>query len=238
VVTDDPAEAHRSPVELAVLGPVAAVCARLVELVPSRAVEPLDRQPRPDPPSPDTPLRAADVLAAIAERLPRNAVVVEETPSSRPDLHALVPAREPMGFVSAAHGGLGFGLPASLGIRMARPDRPVVALLGDGSTIYGIQALWSAAHYRVGVLAVVLANGRYAIMHELARAHGATKPGGGGTAPWPPFDEVSMHRIAEGFGCPAQRVLTYADLIGVLDEVLPTLADRQEPLVLEVVVRP
>ena len=47
-----------------------------------------------------------------------------------------------------------------------------------------------------------------------------------------------MNRIAEGFGCPARRVLTYTELIGVLDEVLPTLADRQEPLVLEVVVRP
>jgi benzoylformate decarboxylase len=206
--------------------------------VPSRAAEPMEKEPRRHSPSPDAPLRAADVLAAIAERLPRNAVVVEETPSSRPDLHALVPAREPMGFVSAAHGGLGFGLPASLGIRMARPDRPVVAILGDGSTIYGIQALWSAAHYRVGVLAIVMANGRYAIMHELARAHGAAKAGGGGTAPWPAFDEVSMHRIAEGFGSPARQVTTYTDLIGVLDEVLPTLADRQEPLVLEVVVQP
>jgi benzoylformate decarboxylase len=239
VVTDDPAEAHRSPVELAVLGPVAAVCARLIEMVPSRSPEPAEpHRASAKPPSSDEPMRAPHVLAAIAERLPRNAVVVEETPSSRPDLHALVPAREPMGFVSAAHGGLGFGLPASLGIRMARPDRPVVAILGDGSTIYGIQALWSAAHYRVGVLAIVLANGRYAIMHELARAHGAAKPGGGGTAPWPPFDEVSMSGIAEGFGCPARRVLTYTDLIGVLDEVLPTLADRPEPLVLEVVVRP
>jgi benzoylformate decarboxylase len=239
MVTDDPAEAHRSPVELAVLGSVAAVCARLVEMVPSRSPEPAEPQrPSADPPAEDEPIRAPHVLAAMAERLPRNAVVVEETPSSRPDLHALVPAREPMGFVSAAHGGLGFGLPASLGIRMAQPDRPVVAILGDGSTIYGIQALWSAAHYRLGVLAVVLANGRYAIMHELARAHGAAKPGGGGTAPWPAFDEVSISRIAEGFGCPARRVLTYADLIGVLDEVLPTLADRQEPLVLDVVVRP
>jgi benzoylformate decarboxylase len=238
VVTDDPAEAHRSPVELAVLGPVAAVCARLAEMVPARTPEPAEPHPSPELPLVDEPMRAAHVLAAIAARLPRNAVVVEETPSSRPDLHALVPAREPMGFVSAAHGGLGFGLPASLGIRMARPDRPVVAILGDGSTIYGIQALWSAAHYRIGVLAIVLANGRYAIMHELARAHGAAKPGGGGTAPWPTFDEVSMSGIAEGFGCPARRVLTYTDLIGVLDEVLPTLADRQEPLVLEVVVRP
>jgi benzoylformate decarboxylase len=164
--------------------------------------------------------------------------VVEEVPVDRPELHERLLAREPLGYLSAAMGGLGFALAGATGLRMALPERPVVAVVGDGSALYGIQALWSAAHYRVGVLAVVMANGRYAIMHELARAHGAGKPGGGGTAPWPPFDEVSMHRIAEGFGCPARRTETYTDLIGVLDEVLPTLADRQEPLVLEVVVRP
>ena len=49
-------------------------------------------------------------------------------------------------------GGLGFALPAAIGLRMARPDRPVVAIVGDGSSMYSIQALWSAAHYRAGAL--------------------------------------------------------------------------------------
>src|SRR5215470_15391452 len=54
-------------------------------------------------------------------------------------------------------------LPGAMGVRMALPDRPVVAVVGDGSSIYQIQSLWSAAHYGIGVLVVVLANGRYAI---------------------------------------------------------------------------
>ena len=70
-------------------------------------------------------------------------------------------------------GGLGFGLPAAIGVRMAEPHRPVVAVVGDGSSLYGIQALWSAAHYGCGVLFVVLANGRYAMMDRLAEQHGA-----------------------------------------------------------------
>jgi benzoylformate decarboxylase len=158
-------------------------------------------------------------------------VVVEETPSSRPDLHRLVPARAPMGFVSAAMGGLGFALPAAIGIRMAQPGRPVVAVVGDGSSLYAIQALWSAAHYGCGVLFVVLANGRYAIMDRLAEQQAGGKP------PWPAFPEVSVSGLATALGCPAQRVATGGELAAALDAVVPTLADRAEPLVLEVAVR-
>jgi benzoylformate decarboxylase len=167
------------------------------------------------------------VFAALASRLPADAVVVEESPSSRPDLHALIPARAPLGFLSAAMGGLGFALPAAAGVRLAAPDRPVVALVGDGSSLYGIQALWSAARYGAGVLFVVLANGRYAIMDRLAE-------GAGGTPPWPSFEDVSLAGLAAALGCPARRIDTYADLIDVLDEVVPTLASRDTPLVLDV----
>ncbi|HEY7075960.1 MAG TPA: thiamine pyrophosphate-dependent enzyme [Solirubrobacteraceae bacterium] len=248
VITDDPAEAHRSPVEYALLADPAAACARLAELVSDRspakasasrgaAPAPVARAPAargaaPAPPAEGEPLRATHVLAALAERLPADAVVVEETPSSRPDLHALVPARAPLGFLSAAMGGLGFAIPAAAGVRMARPERPVVAVVGDGSAVFGIQALWSAARYRCGALFIVLANGRYAVMDRLAEMHG----GGGG--PWPGFEEVDVSGLARAFGCPARRVATYAETIAALDEVVPSLAGREEPLVLEVAVEP
>lgn len=236
VVTDDPDEAHRSPAALAVLADPAEVVSRLGKAVRRRHRGAGPSSPRevPAPPQPGQPMLAAHVLGALAERLPRDTVVVEETPSSRPDLHRLLPAREPLGFLSAAMGGLGFGLPAAVGVRMASPRRPVVAVLGDGSSLYGIHALWSAAHYGVGVVVVVLANGRYAIMDRLAEQAG----GGAGKAPWPAFEEVSVSAIARGLGCPARRVTTYADLLGALDEVVPTLHERHDPLVLEVEVVP
>jgi benzoylformate decarboxylase len=233
VVTDDPAEAHRSPAELAVLSAPAAVCAELAESVPPRTArpEPLLRRPAaPDPPGPGEPLRAGHVFAALAERLPPETILVEETPSSRPELHARIPARRPLGFLSAAMGGLGFGLPGSIGVRLALPERPVVAVLGEGSALYGIQALWSAAHYRVGALLVILSNGGYAVMDRLAEREG-------GAGPWPSF-EVDMCALANGLGCPARRVETHADLTSALDEVVPELASRTEPLVLEVAVAP
>ena len=117
------------------------------------------------------------MFAALADRLPADAVVIEETPSSQPELYQRIPIREPLGFVSTANGGLGFGISGAIGLRMGLPDRPVVALLGDGSSIYAIQALWSAAHYGVGVLLIVLANGGYAIMDKLARDLGGAGPG-------------------------------------------------------------
>jgi benzoylformate decarboxylase len=234
LVTDDPAEAHRSPADLAVLGPVAAVCAALAEQAPDRAGERPPERPRPDPPAPPEPgepLRAGHVLAALAERLPPDAVLVEETPSSRPELHARIPARAPLGFLSAAMGGLGFALPAAIGVRMALPERPVVAVVGDGSSLYAVQSLWSAAHYRVGALFVILANGGYAIMDRLAE-------GQGGAAPWPSFEGIDLSGMARSLGCPAVRVDDHEGLLRTLDDVVPGLADRPEPLVIEAVVAP
>ena len=233
VVTDDPAEAHRSPCELAVLAPVAEVCEALTGLVRQRDTalpETFRRPPAPQPPAPGEPLRAAHLLEALARRLPADAVLVEETPSSQSELYQRIAIRAPMGFVAGANGGLGFGISGSIGLRMGLPERPVVAVLGDGSSMYGIQALWSAAQYHVGVLLIVMANGRYAVMDGLARARG-------GVGAWPAFHGVDIAGIARCIGCPSVRVETHDELLRTLDAVLPNLAARQEPLVLEVALK-
>ncbi len=236
LVTDDGAEAHRGPTELTLLADPAATCRALAERVARRAPEPgaLDSSPTPGAvgaPTAGSPLRAAHVLDALAARLPRDVVVVEETPSSRPELHARMPAREPLGFLSAAMGGLGFALPAAIGVRMALPGRPVVAVVGDGSSLYAIQSLWSAAHYRVGALFVVLANGRYAVMDRLAERTG--RPG-----PWPAFEAIQVAAMAHSLGCPARRVEDHGALLAQLDELVPRLESSTEPFLLEVGVEP
>ncbi len=231
LITGDPEEAHRSPADLALLAPPASACAQLVDLLPARERRP--REPRAvervPPPGPGEPLRAAHVLDALAERLPPEAIVVEDTPSSRPELHQRVPAVSYLGFVSAAMGGLGFALPGAIGLRLGAPGRPVVAVVGDGSSLYQIQSVWSAAHYRVGVLFVVLQNRGYAVMDHLAAS------GGTGSA-WPALDGIDLAGLARALSCPARAVTTYAELVAVLDDVVPTLAERDEPLLLEVAV--
>jgi benzoylformate decarboxylase len=233
VVGDNADEVHRSPADLAVLAPPAAACRELAQRVPARDAappEPFRPPPAPDPPAVGDPLRAGHVLAALADRLPRDAVVVEEAPVDRPEIHDRLLAREPLGYLSAAMGGLGFALPGAAGVRMALPERPVVAVVGDGSALYGIQALWSAAHYRVGVLFVILSNGGYAIMDRLAERHGAA-------GPWPGFD-VDIAGLARAQGCTAERITEHDDLLKKLDEVVPELATLEEPLLLDVAIAP
>lgn len=225
VVTDDAAEAHRASAELAVLASPAAVCRELAARLEQREGEP----PEPwfaEPLPPDEPLYAGHVLDALQQRLPRNAVVVEETPSSRPELHRRMRAVEPLGFVSAAMGGLGFALPAATGLRMALPDRPVVAVVGDGSALYSIQALWSAVEYGVGAVFVILNNGGYAVMDRLAERQE-------GRVPWPRVEHLDLQALAAGLGCPARRVESYGELGPALDDAL---ANRDAPLLLDVVV--
>jgi benzoylformate decarboxylase len=230
VVTDDPDEAHRSPVELAVLGSPGLVAGALAARLRERpkSVARLFEAPGAPPPAP--PLKAGHVFDALAARLPADVVLVEECPSNQVELTLRVPARRPLGFVSAAMGGLGWGLSAATGLRMGLPDRPVVAVLGDGSTMFGVHGLWSAARYDVGTLFVVLNNGGYRIMDQLAARQG-------GAPAWPSFD-LDIAAIARGLGCEAVALGDEQALAATLDDVVPGLRERNSPLLLEITVEP
>ncbi|HEY6757975.1 MAG TPA: thiamine pyrophosphate-binding protein [Baekduia sp.] len=244
VVTQDPGEARRSVADLAVVGDPAAVCGALAEAVSvsgrsslsssnggvASAARTLPAAAPPPALRDGAPLSPAHVLSALAERLPRDAVVVEETPSSRPELHARLPIAAPGGFVSAM-GLLGWALPCSIGLRLARPDRGVIAVVGDGASLYQILSLWSARQYDAGVVFLVLSNGGYAIMDRLAERSGA--PG-----PWPSLESIDICALARAQGVEAIRISDHAALLSSFDEVIPTLAGRTSPLVVEVVVAP
>ena len=232
VVTADQTQALQSNCEIAVLGPVAAVCAALAEQLPQREPVTAVTYQRPGPPEPPTPgeqLRSAHVLALLADQLPADAILVEESPTCRPEILERIPTRQPLGFVSNANGGLGFGIAGAIGLRMALPERPVVAVIGDGSAMFGIHALWSAAQYNVGVLLIVMANGSYGVMDAQAHARG-------GKPPWPQFPGLQIAHIAECLGCPAVRVETYDELESALAPALAGLGGASAPLLLEVVV--
>ena len=165
-------------------------------------------------------MRPGHVLDALAERLPEDVLLVEECPSSQPELYQRIPVRVPIRILEhRQRRASGFGLAGSIGLRMGLPDRPVVAVLGDGSTMYAIQALWSAARYDVGVLLVVMANGRYAVMDGLARRVG-------GEVAWPGFESVDIGGMARALGCASVRVETHSELVQALDDVLPDLASK------------
>jgi benzoylformate decarboxylase len=232
VLTDDPAEAAFSAAQLAVVGPVRATVTALAQVAAphrSTATEANTRPARPAPLKADDPLTPAHVFSELYARLPEVSTLIEESPSTRRLLMDHVPARRPLGFLTPAQGGLGFALAAATGLKIGQPERPVVAVVGDGASLYNIQTVWSAAHYDVGALFVIMSNGGYAVMDRLA-------VNAGGKAPWPGFQEVSVSTIATGFGCPTRRITSYAELVEVLDEVVPHLGSRREPLLLDVAV--
>jgi benzoylformate decarboxylase len=117
-----------------------------------------------------TPVKAAALLQALGEILPKDAVVVDETISSGPGLRQFIRSDDPKSFFGMRGGGIGWGLPAAVGIKLAVPDRPVVALVGDGSAMYTCQVLWTAAHERTGVVFVILNNGSYRILKQRTQA--------------------------------------------------------------------
>jgi benzoylformate decarboxylase len=117
-----------------------------------------------------SPLLPLALLQAIGEVLPKNAVVIEEALSSAGGIRQLIASDDPQAFYGLRGGGIGWGLPAAIGVKLALPDRPVVALIGDGSSMYTIQALWSAAHDRIPVTFVILNNRSYRILKQRTNA--------------------------------------------------------------------
>jgi benzoylformate decarboxylase len=117
-----------------------------------------------------TPVQPLALLHAIGEMLPKDAIVVEEALSSAPGIRQLIRSDDPQSYFGLRGGGIGWGLPAAIGVKLAIPDRPVVALIGDGSAMYTCQALWTAARYRVGVVFVILNNKSYRILKQRVQA--------------------------------------------------------------------
>ena len=98
-----------------------------------------------------TPVQPLALLEAIGAMLPKDAVVIEEVLSSAPGARSLINSDDEQSFFALRGGGIGWGLPAAIGAKLAQPDRPVVALIGDGSAMYTVQALWTAARYRLPI---------------------------------------------------------------------------------------
>ena len=233
VVTDDPDEAHRSAAELVVLAPVGPTCEALVARLAARerTSSATVSQVVPDPAATDGPLTSAHVFSALARRLPPDAIVFEEAPSSKPELHARIAARAPLGFLSPAMGGLGFAIPR----RDRCPDGPAGASRDRDRrrrvlSVCDPGALERGA-LRGGGVFVILANGGYTVMDRLAELQG-------GASVWPRFPEIDLSGLARSFGCPARRVSSFDELEAAFDEIVPELAGRDEPLFLEVVVAP
>src|ERR1700730_8262962 len=117
-----------------------------------------------------TPVQPLALLHAIGEALPKDAVVIEEALSSAPRIRQLIRSDDPQSYFGLRGGGIGWGLPATIGVKLALPERPVVGLIGDGSAMYSCQGLWTTAHYRIDAVFVILNNTSYRILKQRLHA--------------------------------------------------------------------
>ncbi|MFG3697543.1 benzoylformate decarboxylase [Micromonospora sp. NPDC047620] len=227
-VTDDPEEAARAPVGDSLLGDAGLALAALVDLLPAadRPAPP----PRPDPPPPPDGLPPAPdaLFAALARHWPADGVLVQESPSNLPALRRRLRSTRPGSYFTMASGGLGYGLPAAVGIALAQRDtgrgRPVVAVIGDGSFHYSVQALWTAARLRLPLVVVVPVNQQYAILKSFADFKDT--PG----VPGLDLPGLDITAIARGYGC-TSTVVTHPDQLG---DALATGLRADGPTVLPV----
>jgi benzoylformate decarboxylase len=177
------------------------------------------------------PLPPDWVMSRIAAAIPNDGILVEEGLTSTPTLFSFYPYRDRKSFFGNVSGGIGWGIAAAVGVQIAEPKRRVFAVIGDGSAMYSITALWSAANQKLPVIFLIMNNAGYQILkNRLKLFHGNDAPIGMDFQD-PPLD---VTRIAEGFGVSAERVDT-AD--GFDAAMKRALARTDGPTLLEVMVK-
>ncbi|HEX2941462.1 MAG TPA: thiamine pyrophosphate-binding protein [Rhodopila sp.] len=177
-----------------------------------------------------TPIHPLALMQTIGRILPENAAVIDETVSSGTGLRRFLKSNDAQSFYGLRGGGIGWGLPAAIGVKLALPDRPVVALIGDGSAMYTIQGLWTAAREKLNVVFVIINNYSYRILKQRTNAMKALAAQAdtyvGMDLDKPRVDFVA---VARGLGLTAHKATTLADVGDLLQQGLradgPTLID-------------
>ena len=228
-VTEDPDEAARAVVGESVVGDVGAAIRTLTEQLPEPE-RPMPSAPqRPPVPEAATPISVEYVMHTISEVLPEGTAIFDESISSKAKLHRYVRPNRSGGYHTSAAGGLGFAMPASVGFKLADPDRQVACIIGDGSSMYSIQALWSAAQYGADVAFMVVNNSGYSILKGFRDVLGA-----GEKVPGLEVPDIDIVSVARGFGVEGE-VVEKAEALGPAVE---RALGAGRPYLLDVVVDP
>jgi benzoylformate decarboxylase len=236
-ITDDPQSAAWAPLGTSVVASLSLALADLLARpAPARTramPAPRDPAPRQPVPAAGEPIPAPFFMQTLTEVRPRDSIVFEEAPSARGAMQRWLPIFEPGTYWTMDSGGLGHGLAAAMGVALAQQQRGspqrVIAMIGDGSAMYSIQALWNASQLKLPVTVLILNNRRYGALQGFA-PHFGFAPG----APLvgtdlPALDFVAL---AAGHGLPASRVSEGAALAAALHEAL----HAPGPVLLEVAI--
>jgi len=229
-LTEDPDWAASALAGESILGSVSLSIEAL--LAGSRAGGPAAQQGRAAAP-PLTlidPLTDAMLVQALEQLRPADSIIVEEAPSTRGAMQRHLHIARAESFYTCSSGGLGHSMPAAVGVALGMADRgasrKVIALIGDGSAMYAIQSLWSAAQLKLPITFVIVNNARYQALHHFSQRFGIASPVG---TDLPGIDFV---QLAKAQGCEGMRVTRAAEL----QDALRTALAAPRPTLVEVVV--
>jgi benzoylformate decarboxylase len=223
---DDPNVAAWAPAGTSAVGSIRLGVLDLLAREPPHSRERPRSRERPPHAEASSPMSVAYVMQTLAELRDPASIVLEEAPSSRSAMQLHLPILRSETFYTMCSGGLGYSMPAAVGIALAKPAAKVIALIGDGSAMYSIQALWSAAQLRLPITFVILKNRRYAALQDFAPAFGF-RPGE--KLPGTDLPDIDFATLARGQGCPGSCVSRAEDLREALANALkasvPTLVE-------------
>ncbi|AYM82110.1 Benzoylformate decarboxylase [Agrobacterium tumefaciens str. Kerr 14] len=224
-ITCDIGEAARAPMGDALIADIGGTLELLAAKVPQTdrpaptAVSRPERLAEPE----NGPLAPGNVFDIVDELSPANTVYLNESTSTTAELWERLKMDQQGNYYFCAAGGLGFAMPAALGVKLANPERPVVALIGDGSANYSIQSLWTAAQYDLPVIFIILRNGTYGALRWFAGVLGATD------VPGMDVPGIDFCALAKGYGVKAFSVNSCSELreafSGALGSRVPVLID-------------
>ncbi|MGF6312453.1 benzoylformate decarboxylase [Bradyrhizobium sp. i1.8.4] len=213
-ITDDPDAAAMTPTGYSIVATMKPALSALLEMLPeTRRTAPAGRILPPAPAAGD-PIPAEYALHALSAAMGPHDALVEEVPSHRPLMQKAMPMHGQDSFYTMASGGLGYSLPAAVGMALGRRVGRTVCLIGDGSAMYSIQALWTAARRKLPLTVVVLNNSGYGAMRSFSQVMQVRN------VPGLDLPGIDFVKLAEGMGCDATRVTKSAELPGAYQRAL------------------
>jgi benzoylformate decarboxylase len=205
-ITDDATAAAVSPVGTSIIATMKPALNMLLDLLPETKRAMPEGRVLPPAPVAGDPIPVDFLLHTLSSAMPDNAVLVEEAPSHRPAMQKFMPMRGQDSFYTMASGGLGYSLPAAVGMALGKPGIRTICLIGDGSAMYSIQALWTAAQRKLPLTIVVINNAGYGAMRSFSQVMQVRN------VPGLDLPGIDFVKIAQGLGCDAVQVTKSSEL--------------------------
>jgi benzoylformate decarboxylase len=182
---------------------------RNAQLAQSKALETDSYERRAEEQWHHRPVSLSRMMAEVKNAMPEDTIIVNESITASADLKRRIRFDRIGDYYGTRGGGIGQAMPGAIGVKLAHPDRPVIAVSGDGSALYTIQALWTASHHKIPVVWIIVNNRTYRIlkinMDLYRKRFGLT-----GDRPYPHMDlsdpDLEFVKLAEGFGVQAERI--------------------------------